>query len=260
MSKLNQTISTIRASSPNTNIRALKVDLSDFASVRNAASEVNGYTETLDVIVNNAGIMASPYSQTADGHESQLQCNHLSHFLLTNLLLPKMLKADKPLRIVNVTSDGHIINGIRYTDPDFLRGTFYNKWLAYGQSKTANILYSKALAARLGSRNLVAVSVHPGQIADTKLGGNITQEDVDGFRWNQPGGGDFIPFKPKSMTQGVSTHVVAAFDPRLHECNGSYLSNCAVHDEEVAEWARKADDVEKLWALSEQLTSETFTF
>lgn len=238
------------------------------------------------MIVNNAGVMAVPeYRTTEEGIEWQLACNHVGHFLLTNLLISHVLKEEKgkadqkegtkkkrELRIVNITSNGHIINGVRYHDPNFLRGAFYNKWISYGQSKTANILFTKYLAAKFSSPssettsaqshhpiNLTAISLHPGQII-TNLGESLEQADVEAFGWNRPDKGDFLPFLRKELNQGAAGHVVAAFDPGLKGSSGCYLRDCQVHDEEVAEWARSDEGAEKLWKMSEGMVGEDFAW
>ena len=191
--------------------RLLQLDLQSQKQIQKAAAEVNAYEEVVDVLINNAAIMASNYSKTKDGIESQFGTNYVGHFLFTNLLLPKMLAANKKLRIVNVSSRGHRLSGIRWGDYNFqvpspcilitryqlaspftnnpcLRatstdrtspqdGTTYNAWLAYGQSKTANMLFAVALAEKLGTRGVQSFSLHPGTI-NTNLVNSVTKEDL----------------------------------------------------------------------------------
>ena len=141
------------------------LDLADLASVRAAAADVAGRLERLDVLIDNAGIMAVPLARTADGFESQLGTNHLGHFALTGLLLPTLLAAPAP-RVVVVSSNMHRGARMRWDDPSF-EGGGYRKWSAYGQSKLANLLFAaeltrQAVAART---DLVPVAAHPGYAA-----------------------------------------------------------------------------------------------
>jgi NAD(P)-dependent dehydrogenase (short-subunit alcohol dehydrogenase family) len=114
---IEETEKNIKDQIPTARTRILIIDLASLSSVREAAAEVNAYPETIDVLINNAAIMAGPYEKTVDGHESQLQVNHIGHFLFTNLLMEKM--ARRGARVVNVTSNGYGFGGIRWDDPDF---------------------------------------------------------------------------------------------------------------------------------------------
>jgi NAD(P)-dependent dehydrogenase (short-subunit alcohol dehydrogenase family) len=136
------------------NVTVRKLDLQDLASVREFASDIG----TVDVLVNNAGIMAVPYAQTADGFESQIGTNHLGHFALTNLLLPKITD-----RVVTVSSFMHVIGRINLNDLNW-KSRPYSAWLAYGQSKLANLLFTSELQHRLqrAGSPLRAVAAHPG--------------------------------------------------------------------------------------------------
>lgn len=166
--------------------RILMLDLSSQRKVREAASEVLQYSEDhIDVLVNSAGVMGGPYKKTEDGIELQFASNHLGHFLFTNLIMPKLLAADHP-RVVNVSSGGHRYGGIHFADWNFQDGKTYNPWVAYGQSKTGNILFSKALANKLGAQGLRAYSLHPGVNMETSLSGaesgGFSQDDVAALR------------------------------------------------------------------------------
>jgi NAD(P)-dependent dehydrogenase (short-subunit alcohol dehydrogenase family) len=165
--------------SANVKVRVLILDLASQQQIREAAKEVLAYPEDhIDVLVNSAGTMAGPYRTTADGIENQFGSNHIGHFLFTNLIMPKVLASNRPT-IVNVSSNGHRFGGIRFDDVNFGNGKAYNQWEAYGQSKTANILFSKALAQRLGSRGLRAYSLHPGSTLGTSLAPQeISEEDM----------------------------------------------------------------------------------
>ena len=137
------------------------LDLADLESVRKAAADVGGRTERLDVLMNNAGVMATPYQQTPDGFELQLGTNHLGHFALTGLLLPLLRAAEAP-RVVNTSSQAHRMGRMRWDDLQWTRR--YDRWQAYGQSKLANLLFTFELTRRAGAALTVAAG-HPGWAA-----------------------------------------------------------------------------------------------
>jgi NAD(P)-dependent dehydrogenase (short-subunit alcohol dehydrogenase family) len=121
--------------------------------------------------------MAGPHVKTEDGLERNFGSNHIGHFLFTNLIMPKILAANNP-RVVSVSSSGHRLGPVRFDDYNFQEGEVYNGWEAYGQSKTANILYAKALATKLASRGLRAYSLHPGVTFNTSLAPWLSEEDL----------------------------------------------------------------------------------
>lgn len=180
--KVEETTKAIRAAAPHVPVRFLNLDLADRESVRKAAEEVLSWQDVpgIDVLVNNACIIGSEY-KLIDGFEAHFVVNYLHPFLFTNLLLPKVIAVKG--RVVNVASDCHRWHHIRFSDLNFdvsvswkisqksaarlhpkQNGKIYNMWQAYGQSKTANMLFSLALARRLGGRGIVTNSVHPGII------------------------------------------------------------------------------------------------
>ena len=198
--------------------------------------------------------MATPLGRTADGFEMQLGTNHLGHFLLTCLLAPALVAA-APARVVNLSSGGHVISDIDWDDPNFERRA-YDKWIAYGQSKTANVLFTVELERRLGTRGVHAFAVHPGMIM-TDLGRHLTSEDIAALQTmakSGPGGG-LPPFK--SIPEGAATTVWAATAPELAERGGTYLADCAISSEH-APCALDPAAAKRLWTLSEQLVGETF--
>lgn len=148
---------------PAIHVVSVALDLSSLASVRAAATELlaNADIPHIDVLINNAGVMACPYSLTADGIEMQFGTNHIGHFLFTSLLMPKLLKASEP-RVVNLSSSGHRFGRLEQYEDYNWEKTPYNAWSAYGQSKLANVLFTNELARRFGTRGLKAYSVHPG--------------------------------------------------------------------------------------------------
>ncbi|KAL4971089.1 putative short-chain dehydrogenase [Aspergillus stella-maris] len=267
-SKLQQTADAVKAVNPVVAVRLLSLDLGSLAAVQKAAEEVNGWNDVphIDVLVNNAGIMGTKFALSPDGFESQFATNHLGHFLFTNLVIGKILKASEP-RVVNVSSDGHRLGPIRWGDYNFKEGKTYNKWSAYGQSKTANILMAVSLAEKLGSKGLLAYSLHPGVIFGTSLSLGVDNaqaafgelDALDKALGNVEGWEDF---KKKTDQEGAATTVYAAFEPELRDSNGAYLQDCHVADpwtETVKPWATDKTEAERLWKLSEKLVGQDAT-
>jgi len=187
--KISPVIQEIGKINPNVHTKFVKLDLGDLSSVRKAATEINARVEKIDILINNAGIMAvRKYVATPDGIESQFGTNHVGHFLLTNLLMSKIMAAGKGARIVNLSSLGYELGGVRFDDYNFevshipkantsvekalsmsyscplQDGKAYNPWPAYAQSKTANILFTVALAERLKNKGAQTFAVHPGRM------------------------------------------------------------------------------------------------
>jgi len=267
-SKLEQTAKDITSAHPNVQVRTVKVDLGSLKSVRDAAAEVNAWDDipVIDVLVNNAGIMAAEYQVSPDGFEAQLATNHLGPFLFTNLIIKKIMASKSP-RIVIVSSDGHRLNPFRFDDYNFDKGKTYNKWSAYGQSKTANMLMAISLAEKLKKKhNLLAFSLHPGVIL-TNLGDHLDWEvDLGGLKeadrvlGNKEG---WLEFNPKPLERGVATHIYASFDPNLEAHNGAYLIDSHVADpiaDTVRTWATSSFEAERLWKLSEKLVGQEFSY
>jgi NAD(P)-dependent dehydrogenase (short-subunit alcohol dehydrogenase family) len=239
------------------------VSLDDFDSVRAAAATINSKISKLDILINNAGIMAiQEYTTNKNGIEIQFATNHLGHFLFTKLLFPKILAAGPGSRIVNVTSLGHKIGPVRFDDYNFSGGKEYDPWSGYGQSKTANILFSLYLANKLRDRGIQSYSLHPGNIFETQLGTHITDifaaiGAIEGIA--QKNTGRHFPLEDeaqKSMAEGISTTLVAALDPRIEPQSGMYMANC--QPQKTYEYAESLEGAEKLWKLSEELVGEKF--
>lgn len=212
--KVSSVIKAIENISPSTIARSIKVDLASCKSVRDAAVEINSSVVKIDALINNAGIMGAKFSLTPEKVESHLGTNHIGHFLLTNLLIPKLEAAGKGARIVNVSSQMYQFSEVRFDDYNFSDGATYNAWEAYGQSKTANILFSVALAERLAKRGIKSFSLHPGNIQTTNLSAG-----VDPAAWSTVGPmfeskKVDIP-KEKTMDEGCATSLAAALDPTL---------------------------------------------
>ena len=228
----------------------LELDLADLASVRRAAEEFGGRHDRLDVLVNNAGVMFTPFSRTADGFELQFGTNHLGHFLLTRLLTPLLVRS-APARVVTLSSAGHVMSDIHWDDPNYERRP-YDKFEAYGQSKTANILFTVELERRLGPRGVHAYAVHPGMVA-TNLARHMSRDDLKEFlARRRPAGSEEGALPPLlEPEEGAVTTLWAATSPELAGRGGVYLADCAVA--EPAPYARDPDAARRLWELSERL-------
>jgi NAD(P)-dependent dehydrogenase (short-subunit alcohol dehydrogenase family) len=234
---------------------SLPLDLASLASVRRCAVELLAAHGRIHLLVNNASVMATPFGRTEDGFELQLATNHLGHFLLTCLLAPA-LRAAAPARGVNLSSGGHMISDIDWEDPNFERRS-YEPWIAYGQSKTANVLFTVELEHRLTGCGVHAFAVHPGMIR-TDLGRHLTKADsaaLKAMAKDAPAGGGFPAFK--TIPEGAATSVWAATAPELAQRGGTYLADCGISGEH-APWATDPEAARRLWMLSEQLVGKTF--
>jgi NAD(P)-dependent dehydrogenase (short-subunit alcohol dehydrogenase family) len=228
------------------------LDLGDLASIRAFGDEVAARHPELHLLINNAGVMFTPFERTKDGFELQLGTNHLGHFVLTARLAPALVKG-APSRIVNLSSGGHGMSDVLWDDPNY-ETREYDKFESYGQSKTANILFTRELQRRLGPLGVESFAVHPGMI-QTELGRHMTREDAQrlGERFASSGA------RPqyKSIPAGAATSVWAATAPELDGKGGAYLADTEISDADAA-WTRDAEAAARLWDLSERLTGETF--
>jgi NAD(P)-dependent dehydrogenase (short-subunit alcohol dehydrogenase family) len=244
----------IRGRVPGAALDVGTLDLTSLDSVRAFANWYLDRHDELHLLVNNAGVMYTPFERTAEGFEMHFGTNHVGHFLLTCLLVPALV-AGAPSRVVNLSSGGHMGSDIVWDDPNFERRD-YDKFAAYGQSKTANILFSVELDARLADRGVHAYAVHPGMIA-TELGRYMTRDDMAALQERAkrgPSGG--MPPR-KSLEQGAATTVWAATDRNLDGQGGTYLADCQVTDQH-APWALDREAAARLWTLSETLVGEKF--
>ncbi|KAG5735465.1 Retinol dehydrogenase 12 [Termitomyces sp. T112] len=254
--KIKETADAIKAEFPKAKLKELLFDLNSQAMIRKSAAEVLAYDGPVDVLILNAGIMGTPYKRTEEGLESQFGNNHIGNFLFTNLVLPKLLEAPAP-RIVSVASLGHFWGPVRFDNIGFDEGKTYDKWAAYGQSKTANILFAIELAERYKNTKLKVFSIHPGG-AVTSLHQHMTKEDYEKFSdYYNPDGtpkGDWI----RTVSQSTATHIVAGFDPSIADKSGSYLAECQVANEQAAPYALDKENAKKLWTLSEEIVGQKF--
>lgn len=235
------------------------LDLMDPQSINAFAARFIGSGGPLDILVNCAGIMAAPLARDAQGHESQFSTNHLGHFRLAVGLWPGLRQAGKA-RVVSLSSRGHQMAGIDFDDVDFERRP-YDKWVAYGQSKTANALFALALDARGERVGIRAFSVHPGTILGA-LARHLTPEEIAAFGVHDTGGQPIVaPERDlKTAGQGAATIAWCATSPRLDGMGGVYCENCDIATLEPTErrgvrpWATDPASAERLWELSEELT------
>jgi NAD(P)-dependent dehydrogenase (short-subunit alcohol dehydrogenase family) len=234
-----------------------ELELDSLASVRAFAERFLRRHEALAILVNNAGVMACPEAKTRDGFELQFGTNHLGHFLMTCLLTPALLRG-APARVVSLSSRGHQQSPVRFDDLAFEKEP-YDKWAAYGQSKTANVLFAVELDRRLGGRGVHANAVHPGVIR-TDLSRHMRKEDFERVR--QRSGGTL---KLKTVEAGAATSVYAATAPELEGRGGLYLEDCHVAEvnddpqarEGVRSYAVDPDAAKRLWTLSEELVGQS---
>ena len=235
----------------------LQLDTADFASVRACAHAFLAKENNLNIVINNAGVMAVPDRElTKDGNEIQFQTNHLGHFLLFQLLKPTLLASSTPefnSRVVNVSSIGHRQSRVIFDDLTFDKAGAYTPFGAYGQSKTANIYMSNEIERRYGPSGLHSWSLHPGGI-DTGLQIHFDLSEMKA----RPE----IARVMKSVPQGAATSVLAAVDKELEGKGGKYLDDCAIcpvakpEEEAVLEaagaasWCYDVEDAKKLWEVS----------
>jgi NAD(P)-dependent dehydrogenase (short-subunit alcohol dehydrogenase family) len=245
----------VQEEAPDAATSSVEVDLTSLASVRSAAAAIRDLAPAVHVLMNNAGVMFTPFSRTSDGFEIQFGTNHLGHFELTRLLAPQLTAANGA-RIVILSSDGHRLSDVDFDDPNWERRE-YDKFLAYGASKTANVLHAVELDRRLRSDGVRAYAVHPGVVA-TALGRHMTHDDFE--RLN-----DFattrryvsektVDVRRDFLTpdRGAATQVWAAVSPELADTGGVYLADCAIRPD-VAPFAVAEDRATRLWELSESL-------
>ncbi len=221
-------------------IEVIKLDLASLKSVRECAERILEKEEKLDLLVNNAGVCLCSKLKTEDGFDMHFGTNHLGHFLLTELLMPLVLKGDKP-RIVSVSSKAHILTDIHFDDLHFERRN-YGKWNSYGQSKLANILHSKQLAKK--HPKIICCSLHPGTI-NTDASRHLNQDTF----WSKP---LLKMMKPFLMTcvEGAQTTIFCILDDKVK--SGVYYDEPR-HEKRPSANARNEETAEKLWRVSQEL-------
>lgn len=245
-------------------IRIALMDLADIASVKRFALGFASDNTALDLLINNAGVMACPEMRVGPGWELQFGTNHMGHFALATTLLPLLQRTEKA-RVVALSSTGHKLSDIRWDDPNWTDGS-YDKWKAYGQSKTANSLFALGLDARLKGSGGQAFAVHPGGIF-TPLQRHLPTEEMIVLGWlNEQGEiSDGARAMFKTPTQGCTTTLWAATSPMLEGKGGVYCEDCniaaisgvnPVRYRDVEPHAVDQNSAERLWDLSERLLAE----
>jgi NAD(P)-dependent dehydrogenase (short-subunit alcohol dehydrogenase family) len=249
-------------------VELLALDLASLASVRAAADRLQKAGKPLDLVINNAGVMACPLLRTSDGFEMQFGTNHLGHFVLTNRIASLLHEGS---RVVALSSAGHRYANVDLDDPNFVHGP-YDPWVAYGRSKTANVLFAVAFDQRHRDRGVRATAVHPGGI-QTELSRHLSDADMTALvqRLNADlAAKGKPPLKFKSVPQGAATSVWAGVVAAADAVGGRYCENCQVTTlvtEEpldpvsggVRPYALDALRAEALWAKSEELVGERFS-
>jgi len=247
----------------------VELDLANLKSVRACAGSLLEQGEPFDVIIANAGVMATPFGHTADGFETQFGTNHLGHFVFVNRIASLIRKGG---RLINLSSSGHRFANVDLNDPNFDQ-TPYEPFVAYGRSKTANILFAVAFDRRYRDRGVRAAAVHPGGI-QTELGRYANRNQIEKLveEMNQQLAAEGKPpFQWKTVPQGAATSVWAAAVADADQIGGKYCENCHVGNivpdnatinamsEGVRAYALDPKTAEALWNKSEELVSESFT-
>ena len=232
-----------------------QVDLGDLDSVRGFADQFLASGRSIDILIDNAAIMACPETRVGPGWEAQFATNHLGHFALVNRLWP-LLAADGGARVVSVSSTGHRRSDIRWDDLEFRLG--YDKWEAYGQAKTANVLFAVQLDALGKDSGVRAFSLHPGGIL-TPLQRHLARDEMVGYGWIDEDGNPLNPAF-KTPEQGAATQVWAATSPQLDGLGGVFCEDCEIAEVStddspgVRPYAIDAASAAQLWTVSAELT------
>ena len=217
-----------------------QLDLASLASVRALAEDINKTEPKLHVLINNAGVMVpSELQKTQDGFELQMGVNHFGHFLLTNLLID-LLKSSQPSRIVVVSSSAHSQTTSSFKFDNINSEKYYSKWDAYGQSKLANILFTRELAKHLEGTGVTANSLHPGAIK-TELGRNMGGRFESMLM-------RFLFLFFKTPTEGAQTNIYLAVSEEVEGVSGLYFADCKV--KQPSRGARDDEAAKKLWEIS----------
>lgn len=246
----------IRSTTGSDKVEVGMLDLASLASVRAFVADYLAKSRPLQILINNAGVMATPFGRTADGFETQFGTNHIGHFALATGLLPA-LKAAGNARVVALSSIGHRRSDIAWDDINFERRE-YDPWASYGQSKTANSLFAVGFTQKHGADGVNANAVMPGGIM-TGLQKHMRDEEKRALGWIDENGVPNPRFK--TPEQGAATSIYAAVSPDLEGVGGKYLEDCAIAKPwsqdapmtGVLPYALDPGSAERLWALSEEM-------
>jgi len=246
----------------------VEFDLASLKNVRACADGLLAKGKSLDAIIANAGVMATPFGHTADGFETQFGTNHLGHFVLVNRIA-SLIRAGG--RLINLSSAGHRFSNVDLEDPNF-EWTPYEPFVAYGRSKTANILFAVAFDNRHRDRGVRAAAVHPGGIQtelDRHVDPSLVRKTIDQMNQQLAAEGK-APFQLKTIPQGAATSVWTAVVAPADEIGGHYCENCHVGNiapddvpitafsEGVRGYALDPNNAQALWKKSEELVGESF--
>jgi NAD(P)-dependent dehydrogenase (short-subunit alcohol dehydrogenase family) len=254
--KLDAALATLRGQVPDATFDGQAVDLASLSSIADASKAFVGRGQTIDLLINNAGVMMCPEGQTADGFETQFGTNHLGHFALTAQLMPALSAG---ARVVTLSSGAHLRGSVDLDDLNW-QTREYDPNLAYSQSKTANIWFASELQRRQGDR-LLSLSVHPGVI-QTDLARHLPEAILEVMRSSFESAG----IVQKTVPQGAATSVWAATATELADHGGAYLLDCQLAQPTSednprsghAPWAYDRAGAEALWARTEELTGVRF--
>ncbi|MEM9180160.1 MAG: oxidoreductase [Pseudomonadota bacterium] len=242
-------------------IEIASMDLADIGSVRKFADDYVATGRSLDILINNAGIMACPLDRVGPGWERQFGVNHLGHMALAVGLLPALQKAGQS-RLVALSSTAHIRGDVNWDDPNY-ETSEYDKWDAYAQAKSANALFALGADRRWDQYGVTAFGVHPGGIF-TPLQRHLTVEEMSALGWMNPDGTipDMIKAMFKTPEQGASTATWAATSPQLDGRGGEYCEDCDIAQlagpdsqrwEHAREWICDDTKADRLWEMSEAM-------
>lgn len=245
-------------------IEIASMDLADIASVRKFADDYVGTGRSLDILINNAGIMACPLDRVGPGWERQFGVNHLGHMALAAGLLPALQKAGSS-RLVALSSTAHIRGDVNWDDPNYEHSE-YDKWDAYAQAKSANALFALGADRRWDEHGVTAFGVHPGGIF-TPLQRHLTVEEMAAMGWMNPDGTipDMIKAMFKTPEQGASTATWAATSPLLEGRGGEYCEDCDIAQlagpdsqrwQHAREWICDVEKADRLWSMSEAMLAD----
>ena len=248
-------------------LELVELDLASLASVRACAQALLAQDKRFDLVIANAGVMATPFGHTADGFETQFGTNHLGHFVLVNRIVPLLARG---ARVVNLSSAGHRFANVDLEDPNFQR-TPYAEFVAYGRSKTANILFTVEFDRRHRGDGVRAAAVHPGGIRTElvrHMDPTVLQTMVDRINADHAARGE-PPYSWKTIPQGAATSVWAGVVASAEAVGGRYCEDCHVSQvvedknlndirEGVRPYALDPETAKALWALSEKMVGERF--
>ena len=239
-------LSEIEDLSPDSQVHSVYCDFSSQDSIKKCAEEINGLCKDIDVLVNNAGVVNTSYHETSDGIENTFAVNHLGYFLFTNLLLHK-LKGEDETRIVNVSSAAHsFVKEIQWQDINF-KNNFKQGLRCYGQSKLANLLFTRYLAIKLSTENITVNAIHPGGV-NTSLG---SQNKV---WYSKPLRLILRPFF-RSPLKGAESIIYLA-TKQDDGVTGEYFVDSKIH--KSSSYSKNLEEAHKLWSLSEEMVGQTF--